>query len=258
MNKVAIVLLNYNMPERAEDIIAHVLARVEVPYELIVVDNGSDLVAPALGTNLRLEKNVQVSNGFRMGLAYADAIAAWELFEFFAYWFLITSLEFLTKDLTDPLEPLLKEMVDNPEVAMVIPSLSPSTNTAWENQKWRPVDDKPGGLTRETWGTDFYLAGLVRASWFNKIGRFNSALRYGWGICSEVNWMARRDGMKILMHNEVIIHKETNIGYVMDRMNMTANDRGVLSSDEMNYILEQKYGVLALDKLGHEFRGNYK
>ena len=258
MNKVAVVLLNYNMPERAEDIIAHVLARVEVPCELIVVDNGSDLVSPAMGTNLFLEKNVQVANGFRMGLAYADAIAAWERFEFFAYWFLITSLEFLPDDLSDPLSPLLEEMVNDSDVAMVIPSLSPDTYTAWEHQIWRPVLDQPGGKTRETWGTDFYLAGLVRASWFNKIGRFNPKLRFGWGVCSEVNWMARRDGMKILLHNEVIIHKETNIGYVMDRMNMTAEDRGTLSSDEMNYILDQKYGAGALEKLGHEFRGTYK
>lgn len=257
MNKVAIVLLNYNMPERAEDIIAHVLARVEVPYELIVVDNGSDVVPPAVGTNLFLGKNVQVANGFRMGLAYADAVAAWERFDFFAYWFLITSLDFLPDDLNDPLSPLLKEMVDDPSVAMVVPSLSTDTNTAWDNQKLRSASDKPGGLTRETWGTDFYLAGLVRADWFNKIGRFNPELRFGWGVCSEVNWMARRDGMKIILHNEVTIHKETDIGYAMDRMNMTAEDRRINSSDEMVSVLEQKYGEGALDRLGHEFRGKY-
>lgn len=41
-------------------------------------------------------------------------------------------------------------------------------------------------------------------------------------------------------------------------MNMTAEDRSTLSSDEMNYILNQKYGAGALDKLGHEFKKVYK
>ena len=61
MNKVAIILLNYNMPERADDAVANILARVQVPYELIVVDNGSDIVEPADSTTLMLSKNVQVS-----------------------------------------------------------------------------------------------------------------------------------------------------------------------------------------------------
>ena len=74
MNKTAIVLLNYNMPERADDAVAHILARVQVPYELIVVDNGSDIMEPAKATTLWLGKNVQVSNGFRMGLASTEMI----------------------------------------------------------------------------------------------------------------------------------------------------------------------------------------
>lgn len=249
MNKTAIVLLNYNMPERADDAAANILARVQVPYELIVVDNGSDIMEPADSTTLRLSKNVQVSNGFRMGLAYADAIAAWERFEFFAYWFLITSLQFLPDEDYDPLARLLKPMVDDPQVAFVVPTLTPETVTAWEHMK-----NRGGSGTRETWGTDFYLAGLVRADWFNTIGRFNPALRYGWGICSEVNWRTRVQGLEILLHEDVMIRKDTNIAYEMGRMGMSAEDRATLSSDEMNYVLTQKWGEGALEKLGHEYR----
>jgi hypothetical protein len=249
MNKVAIILLNYNMPERADDAAANILARVQVPYELIVVDNGSDIMEPADSTTLRLSKNVQVSNGFRMGLAYADAIAAWERIEFFAYWFLITSLQFLPDEDYDPLARLLKPMLDNPNVAFVVPTLTPETVTAWEHMR-----NRGGSGTRETWGTDFYLAGLVRAMWFNAIGGFNPVLRYGWGICSEVNWYTRKAGYSILLHEDVMIQKDTDVAYEMNRMGMTAKDRGTLSSDEMNYILTQKWGEGALEKLGHEYR----
>ena len=249
MNKVAIILLNYNMPERADDAVANILARVRVPYELIVVDNGSDIMEPANSTTLMLSKNVQVSNGFRMGLAYADAIAAWERIEFFAYWFLITSLQFLPDERYDPLARLLGPMLLDPKAVFVVPTLTPETITAWENMK-----NRGGTGTRETWGTDFYLGGLVRAEWFNNIGRFNPALRYGWGICSEVNWYARKAGKKILLHENVMIQKDNNVGYEMDRMGMTAKDRATLSSDEMNYILTQKWGEGALEKLGHEYR----
>jgi hypothetical protein len=250
MNKTAIVLLNYNMPERADDAVANILARVQAPYELIVVDNGSDIMEPADSTTLWLGKNVQVSNGFRMGLAYADAIAAWERLEFFAYWFLITSLQFLPNEDYDPLARLLKPMIDDPEVAFVVPTLTPETNTAWEHMKKRE------GLTgtRETWGTDFYLAGLVRAEWFNEIGRFNPALRYGWGVCSEVNWYTRKAEKKILLHEDVMIRKDTDVAYEMGRMGMSAADRRTLSSDEMNFVLNEKWGVGALKRLGHEHR----
>lgn len=249
MNKAAIILLNYNMPERADDVAANILARVDVPYELIVVDNGSDIMEPADSTTLCLGKNIQVSNGYLMGLAYADAIATWERFEFFAYWFLSTSLQFLPGEEYDPLARLLKPMIDDPEVAFVVSTLTPETVTAWGHMR-----NRGGSGVRETWGTDLFLAGLVRASWFNEIGRFNPALRYGWGVCSEVNWYARRDGMKILLHEDVMIQKDTNIAYKMDRMGMSAEDRTTLSSDEMNYILTQKWGEGALEKLGHEHR----
>lgn len=252
MNKVAAILLNYNMPERADAIAESIKARVKVPHELIVVDNGSDLVYPSKSTNLSLGKNVQVSNGFRMGLAYADAIAAWEQIEFFAYWFLITSSEFMS-DEYDPLARLLEAMVDDPKVVFVVPTLSESSETAWKH-----MINRGGQNVRETWGTDFYLGGLVRAEWFNASGRFNPALRYGWGICSEINWMARKDGLKILLHEDVVIRKENNIAYRMDRMNMTADKRSKLSGAEMNSVLEEKYGPGALDKLGHEFRGTYQ
>jgi hypothetical protein len=249
MNKVAIVLLNYNMPERADDAAANILARVQVPYELIVVDNGSDIMEPADSTTLRLSKNVQVSNGFRMGLAYADAIAAWERIEFFAYWFLITSLQFLPNEDYDPLARLLKPMMDDPKVAFVVPTLTPETVTAWEHMK-----NRGGSGTRETWGTDFYLGGLVRADFFNGIDRFNPELRFGWGVCSEVNWHARVQGLEILLHEDVMIRKDTDIGYDMGRMGMSAKERRTLSSDETNYVLTQKWGEEALDKLGHEYR----
>lgn len=251
MNKVAAILLNYNMPERADAIAENIQARVKTPHELIVVDNGSDLVPPAMSTNLLLAKNVQVSNGFRMGLAYADAIAAWERIEFYAYWFLITSLEFMP-DEYDPLDCLLKEMVNDSKVAFVVPTLDASSETAWKH-----MINRGGRGVRETWGTDFYLGGLVNAKWFNASGRFNPALRYGWGICSEINWMARKAGLKILLHEDVVIRKDNNVGYRMGRMGMTAEERSRLSSDEMVTILEAKYGNGALNKLGHEFRGKY-
>lgn len=247
-HKVAIVILNYNMPERADELSYNIFNRVKVPFEFILVDNGSDIAPPSNYTTLKLSKNVQVANGFNMGLAYADAISAWEQFEFFAYWFLITSIKFLPGE-DDLLAPLLSVMVNEPKASMVVPTLTPETDTAWVHQK-----NLGRSGVRETWGTDFYLGGLVRADWFNAHGRFNPRLRFGWGICSEINWYSRKEGMKILLHEDVIIHKDTNIGYEMDRMGMTSEDRARLSSEEMNRVLTEKWGPGALDKLGHEYR----
>ena len=56
------------MPERTDALCEHIREYVSWPYSLIVVDNGSDLVAPSQYTTLRLDTNIQTTGGWLAGL----------------------------------------------------------------------------------------------------------------------------------------------------------------------------------------------
>ena len=91
MNKTAIVICNYNMPERTDALVDHIHKAVHQPYDLFVVDNGSDLVPPSEYSTLRLHQNVQTTRGFLAGLEIADSTGV----DYYDYWMFITSAEFI-------------------------------------------------------------------------------------------------------------------------------------------------------------------
>jgi hypothetical protein len=88
-SKVGIFIVNYNMFERADALYRQIASTVEWPHEIVLIDNGSDLVPPSKYTSLHLEKNVQTTRGWLAGLDFAKE----HFGELFAYWFLITSAE---------------------------------------------------------------------------------------------------------------------------------------------------------------------
>ena len=53
-DKVAIFIVNYNMPERTDALVGHIQQTVKWPYELFVIDNGSDLCPPSEYTTVYL------------------------------------------------------------------------------------------------------------------------------------------------------------------------------------------------------------
>ena len=75
----------------------------------------------------------------------------------------------------------------------------------------------------------------------------------GWGVRPETCWMARRDRKTIWVHDGMLVKKVSNIGYTMNRMNMTAIERGRLASAEAQRILGPIYGPDFNEKLGHEW-----
>jgi len=230
------------MPERTDALVEHIYDTVGLPYEMIVVDNGSDLVEPSQYTAVRLDKNAQTTRGFLAGLDYADQMDE----NFFAYWLFITSAEF-KNDPRDPLEILMNLMLKDKKTYAVSPAMTFNTS-AWEY--WmKPRGTKP----RRVYGVD-YIAALINAEKLNAIGRFRKELTFMWGVQGECNMLARKNGWHIYVHDGYIMHKETNIGYKMDRMNMTAKDRSRLAGKERVEILEPIYGKDFGKKFRHKYR----
>jgi len=229
-NKVAAFIVNYNMPERADALASHLNNFIKHPLDVYLIDNGSDLKAPARLTNVFLPKNVQTTKGWLAGLDKADKGDG----EYFAYWFLITSAALVPEQ--DTLSPMVQLLKVHPEAVGVHPALTIDSTTAWKHlvTRW-------GFCPRRTWMID-NIASLYRADWFDSIGRFDPNFKYGWGIDLETCYKARQQDKSLWIDERVKLQKITDIGYTMDRMNMSAERRRFLASVNMNAVMTKKYG----------------
>jgi len=237
-SRVAIIISNYNMVERCDALCEHIQETVVWPHDLIVVDNGSDLVRPSRYTTLRINPNRQTTGGWLAGIDYAGP-------DYLAYWILITSAEFPSGH-NDPLTPMAMLLVENPEAVGVHPALTEDSSTAWEHLKAR------GGDPRRTWMLD-NIAALWRADWLHEIGLFDPALRYAWGVDLETCWFARKHGRSLWVDERAQVKKVTDIGYHMRRMNMSADERRLLAGENMAHVLCERYGPTWWERMNREY-----
>ena len=240
-NHIAAFIVNYNMPERADALAQHIMDKSAHPVDVYLIDNGSDIMPPAEHTNVRLDRNVQTTNGWLCGMKAAEKKA-----QYFAYWFLITSAEFV--DDNDPLTPMVEFLLDNENAVGIHPALTLDSTTAWAH-----LYDRKGNLPRRTWMID-NIASLYRADWFDSIGRFDPELVYGWGIDLETCYLARKAGKSLWVDERVQIKKVTDIGYAMNRMNMKAHVRRVNASRNMQAVLAKRYGGMWRNEILEKYR----
>ena len=227
--RVAAFIVNYNMPERADALAQHIKNKSAHPVDVYLIDNGSDISPPAQHTNVRLDRNVQTTNGWLCGMKAADKVGG-----YFAYWFLITSAEFV--DDSDPLTPMVQFLQDNRFAVGIHPALTKDSTTAWKHM----ITDG-STLPRRVRMID-NIASLYKAEWFDSIGRFDPELVYGWGIDIETCYLARKADKSVWIDESVYIKKVTDIGYSMGRMNMKAHIRRVKASRNMQAVLSKRYG----------------
>jgi len=232
----AILIVNYNMPERTDALADAIEKRVRMPHKTIVIDNGST-EPMAKSTTLRIQRNVQTTGGWLEGLHYIRNMG------FYAYWFMITSAEF-PDEKYDPLFPMMQLLKAG--AVGVHPALTLDSTTSWNHLK-----DRGTNLPRRTWMID-NIASLYRADWFDAHS-FDPALIYAWGIDLETCWHARRERRALYVDERTRIKKITNIGYTMDRMGMTANDREQRAGANMELILRSKYGANWWQRMTNQF-----
>jgi len=232
-NRVAVILTNYNMPERADAMGDYLKEYAKHPYDFYCVDNASDLVPPSKYTNVFLSHNVQTTNGWLAGMKAADNSGI----DYFAYVFAITSCDFPEWQKTDPIKPLVDVLLNDPNAVGIHPALTDDSTTDWTEMKTRG-----GKGHRPIWHLDNLFA-MYRADWFNSIGRFDPELTYAHGPDLETGWYARHEGRGLYIHEDVQIRKISQIGYVMDRMHMTTAQRNANAMEEMQRVLGRKWGT---------------
>jgi len=195
--------------------------------DVFLVDNGSDIAPKARNTTHRIKENAQTTGGWLYGLDMARGSR-----NYFAYWFLITSAEFV---FGDPLAPMVDYLFYVQDAVGIHPALTPDSTTSWEHMKTRGL-----GLPRQTWMID-NIASLYRAEWLDKHS-FDSEMVYGWGIDLETCYQARMGKRSLWIDERCRVKKVTDIGYTMNRMNMSAEERRQRAGANMREVLARKYG----------------
>jgi FkbM family methyltransferase len=233
--RVAFIITNYNMPERTDQIVENIRKKVKWPVDIIVVDNGSDLQKQSKYTTLRLEKNVQTTNGWLVGLQYAKSLAAARKICYFAYWIWITTCLY-DETQNDILTPLAQFLIDNPKAAGIGPALTKDSTTGWAHLKKVEGQSTP----RRVKYVD-ELGVLWRASFFDSIGWFDPDELRGFGVDIETGYLARYSGRDVYVHDGVMVKKHSGIAYKMKRMNANAGKRGQLAIAEMHMCLKRRY-----------------
>ena len=247
-NRVAAIIVNYNMVERADNIAEGIKKHVKWPVDVIVVDNGSDLKdsPPSKHTAIRLEANVQTTNGWLMGVEYAKALSHAYGYCYMAYWIWITTSEYVeTKDI---LTPMAEAMIADPKIAGVSPYLTSDSLP----KTWPQLYKQKGTSNTDIKDVNFLdnLATLWRAEWFDSIGVFDPDELRGFGVDTENSYLARLSGRRVVVHQGVSIRKTSGVAYKMKRMNANAAKRGDVATKEMRNCLGFRYG-------GGKFEGGY-
>ena len=222
--RIAALITSYNMPERAGALV-QAIARSSWPVDVFLIDNGSDIVPPSEYTTLRLEKNIQTTGGWLAGWNYART-----LYPYFAYMFIITSAEFVSGD---PVAACAELLLSDDNAAGVHPALTQDSTTMWNHMKARGADHKTWMVDNicSTWRADFFEA-----------HPFDPALIYGHGIDLELCYFARKEKRNIWIAEGAQVKKVTDIGYQMNRMRMTADERRQKGFANMTEVLSKRYG----------------
>jgi hypothetical protein len=228
--RLAVILTNYNMPERADALGDHLAQYARWPHDFYCVDNGSTLAAPSRYTNVHLAANRQTTGGWAAGLEMAR-----ENGPYLAYVFLITSTEFVGQ--SDPLAPLAALLLADPNAVGVHPALTADSTTSWTH-----LVTRGGSAPRRTWMIDNICA-AYRAEWFDRIGGFDPRLSFAWGVDLETCYKARAEGRSLWVHEGAQVKKVTDIGYAMQRMGMSAEARRQQAGDQMRAVLSGRYGT---------------
>jgi glycosyltransferase involved in cell wall biosynthesis len=193
-NRIAIILVNYNMKEKTEKIIKHLEKTIKQPYDLITIENGSD-EKEKINAVINLQNNIHITNSLLLGLNYADTLEINNNFKYFGYSIIDSNIEFI--DETDILSSLVSTMKSNIDIVAVSPSLTTDSNISWNMFKITENKEK-----EKVYFIQDHFS-LYRASWFNKIGRYNKELKYGWGIDIETGYKAYKDNKIVLLDNKL-------------------------------------------------------
>jgi hypothetical protein len=234
---VAIIISNYNMPERADELADWFGSTTRWPHDLLVVDNGSDKVPPPARANLVWRHNVGPAGVWRVATTYAERMARKRGAPHLGYLLCSTSTAIPERQRGRDLITPLAELLESDANAV----LAHPAYTADTESYFRHMVDGGSGRPRRL-GFCEMQCGLVRADWFHAIGGYDPDFQLHWGVDVDLCMQAKRQDRGVWLHEGVHVRKEESRGYSSGRYEMSAQERVERALAEMDAILLRKYG----------------
>uniref|UniRef100_A0A6M3J4P6 Putative methyltransferase n=1 Tax=viral metagenome TaxID=1070528 RepID=A0A6M3J4P6_9ZZZZ len=232
--RVAAIIPNFNMSEAVDGLVERI-AQTKIPLDVIVVDDGS--ARPSKYTTLALRHQLRPNRARLMGLHYADYLAQQYGTPYFAYWLLATSARFADDNPADILAELVGFLQDTPDAACVLPAYTADSRAPWAHL----LGDRGTGRARPVWFVE-WTAALLRADWFDSIGRLDAENKLGWGTEYEPALWARQQGLSFYVHEGVRMVKDSIGAHEMGRRRRSVDEYWQDAGREMERILGHRYG----------------
>jgi len=231
IQKGAVFIINYNMPNEADEIYTYLKENIKYPIDIFLIDNGSDTYSPAKFTNIRLNPNLQMTNGILQGMK----ALRYKIYKYTSYTIISTSTKFTNK--TGDFIKKANILFNTRESCVAYhPSLSPSSRQAFQY-----MINQPGNRLRKASFLETVCV-TYRAKWLDSIGRFDSRFVYGWGIDLETGYFARKQGKSMYLDDSSIIIKNFHWRHKSKRMQMSLENKKKLAMDNMISVFAAKYG----------------
>ena len=180
-NRVAIIVQNHNNKSTVDKLALYVSNNVRHAHDLIIIDNGSDKDQISERTTIGLKTNVHSTNGWLLGLNYADTLETVKDFKYYAYCLINGNVEFGDKK-DDFVSRLVKTLKEKEKVVGIYSA---------DEQDESELSKLPNRFR------------CYRTSWFNEINRIDSKSVYGVGIDAETAFHARNSGNQIVVDEEL-------------------------------------------------------
>lgn len=226
---IDLLIVNYNLPEAVTEIMDSINSRIR--HRWIIVDNGSDVIAPHPLTNVSVTRNDGWMSGMRAGLAAVSS-------EF--VWVFTTSFGAVTSE-HDPIAELKFTFDAFADVVSVTPAwtgyLTPETHKRFAKGKG---DYENIGWANPAcfWRTDFLKENIEYRS------------RSGWGTDYELSYLASEAGLQCYRCNNVTMEVHEHRGYDNGRRHVDLQQSERDATAEMHAVYSAKYGADWMHLLG--------
>lgn len=222
---IAIIIVNYNSPKATDDIVEFLLPKVKIPYNIVVLDNGSDKAERSKYTTNAVDKNRNKIGGVLTGLHLAAKYNPEHC------WTISTSMKF-NKFPEDPARQLIYSLNDVRNSAAIIPGFTGEM----KHKTHQAVRAIPGvTYHRVLMGVGPYA--MFDSAWLDDIGWFDPSLTSSWGVDYELGYLAMEQHRAMLVSDLVTVQVDESGKYVDNLEEYQKECR-----EEMVRVLTKKYG----------------
>jgi len=228
------LILSYNNPSMTDRLVENIKDKFKIPFNYIVLDNGSDKDKISKYSTHFLDINVRMTRGFNEGIKIIER----EFPEYDNIWFFTNDCYFVSDNC--PLSSSETFLIKYPEIGILHPSLHNEVNVCYDIKN----DLNIAPHSKCVIEYDIVCPIFTRNAIIKMGGMFNYDLFQGWGIDYESSYLVRKAGLKVCINHGLLVNHNTSSTYDkgLDSLHKNRDSYYSAALQEMHFVLGRKYG----------------